>query len=147
MKQWVYQEQFPLTVCFGWFKFPKQDNGMILRVTLTASLCENACKSRNFCSEAREGYGCKQLWGSAFFDFYLSPCLFIKLCSISCHCNQCRFNRFQSKLHEKQIGRQINGVIMQIFAYVSRSYCSGLNEIMDLMPIWLLMRILLIIPQ
>lgn len=121
---------------------------MIFRITVTASLCENACKSWSIWNEAWEGYmGVRNYGVQLFCFFYLSPCLFIKLCSISCHCNQCRFNRFQSKLNGKQIGRQINEVIMQIFAFVNRSYYSSLNKIMDLMPIQLLMRILLIMPQ
>lgn len=51
-----------------------------------------------------------------FFD--ISP----YLGNINCNCNQCGFCRFRSKPDEKQIGRQINEVIMQIFVYVSRSY-------------------------
>lgn len=104
-----------------------------------ASLEASAMKS----GKATWGY---EIRGFSCFGF-LSPCLFTKLCSISCHCNQCRFNRFQSKLNEKQIGREINEVIMQIFAYVSRSHYCSLNEVMDFTSIRLLMRILLIMPQ
>lgn len=55
-----------------------------------------------------------------FFD--ISPYRVINLSNSNCNCNQCGFCRFRSKPDEKQIGRQINEVIMQIFVYVSRSY-------------------------
>lgn len=39
---------------------------------------------------------------SCLEGFYITPCLFINLCNINCHCNQCDFSGFQSKSDEKK---------------------------------------------
>lgn len=31
----------------------------------------------------------------SWFFLYVSPCLFINLCNINCHCNQCGSSRFK----------------------------------------------------